>query len=352
MGDEARDEANYVRRKAKALVKKRAQEKGDKAITFEITKTASELEKEKSSTSRKTGHKEDLGHLIQIVKRGIKDLETYNAAAREDESFRPVQDKSRVESFLAYQAVYLQKNPRVKFTGQIGKEIDESLGAWRLEFRQKPKPKPTTSSPKKRKRGVKFTDPTPNKKTIVPNRGGREAKRLEKLRKSLTLAELEAGAQDREYKQRENHNQQIFANMLQAKGRFKEREWPLYVPGSSSGKFIKADLRETDNTPIEAKTADKIAEVQKAIGQARSQRALAREILKNDDIKSSLYFFTSNRREGFENFKACCEHFIARDRHEYKEVILFEEVELNDTKTEMPNILARWGVDGKIEWFV
>jgi tRNA splicing endonuclease len=200
---EARDEANYVLSKAKRLVKRRAREKGDKAITFEITKTESELEKEKSFTSRKTGHEEDLKTLIKIKKAGIKDLATYKAAARKDESFRSIQDGLQVANFLVYQAVYLQ-NPRVKFTGPIGKEIEKQRGTWIVEFRQKPKPKPTTTPKKRKHAGVQETEYSPiDKNTIVTNQAAlAEAKKkklseLAKLR--LKVRKLESETYDRGY---------------------------------------------------------------------------------------------------------------------------------------------------------
>ena len=82
------------------------------------------------------------------------------------------------------------------------------------------------------------------------------------------------------------------------------------------------------------------------MGQSAWQRSRARRYFKNNEIKSSIYLFTSDLESGFENFRELCEDII--DKREYKEIILAKQVELDDTETKMPTILA-W-VNPTLEW--
>jgi hypothetical protein len=87
--------------------------------------------------------------------------------------------------------------------------------------------------------------------------------------------------------------------------------------------------------------------VQEATGQAAWQRKRARRYFKNNEIKSSIGWFTSDYEVGSGNFREFCEDHI--NERDFKEIILAKQVELNDTETKMPTILAHW-VNPTLEW--
>lgn len=185
----------------------------------------------------------------------------------------------------------------------------------------------------------------------LDNRGGRDAKRHENSQISLSDDELDLKEQQ-EYKQIERKNEEIFANMLRERGTLAgEYVYPkkLRLPPKSGRdkNTIYSDLWETDPTPVEVKTADVIHRVQEATGQAAWQCKRARRYFKNNEIKSSIYLFTSDVESGSENFRELCEDHI--NERDFKEIILAEQVELNDTETKMPTILAQW-VNPTLEW--
>ena len=141
------------------------------------------------------------------------------------------------------------------------------------EFELLMKPKPTTPSPKKPKRGVKYTEYIPiDKKTIVPNRGGREATRLEISDKSLSSDEIERDEledlallkKQQEYKQIERKNEKVCANINPT------LEWHTWVQcktnisysrGSSSGLARRDPI--ADVAALRAAAMAAVAELQK-----------------------------------------------------------------------------------------
>ena len=131
---------------------------------------------------------------------------------------------------------------------------------------------------------------------------------------------------------------------LELDGRFWDREWELFT---ETGLYVRADLRETDNTPWEVKDGDDFHRVQESLGQALIQRTLARKT-HDSSVRSSLYYFTSGQREhvGGQIFEFLCKDVLNVD--DYKEAVLAQKVEEGDDPARL-TILARWE-GGTCEW--
>ena len=210
-------------------------------------------------------------------------------------------------------------------------------------------PRSHFSTPTKRRSVIKLDDaPTPPSGSKRVSSDRPPVAPRPQTRTPLEEHEEKAFSPRGKYNPTERKQQDMCQKYLESKGRHGSREWPLWELCTDRSLYVRADLRETDNTPWEVKDGDNFHRVQESLGQALIQRTLARK-MHGSSVRSSLYYFTSGQREhvGRQIFKFLCEDVLNVD--DYKEAVLAQKVAEGDNPAG-PKILARWTREEGLKW--